>query len=163
MSMNPLIVAMASFIVAVSSGGSVPASAADGHAGYYYPETLTSEAYTPKSERLPDVDRHRRIAFVNGLVAHMMTSPYPPQFAIFPKGTEAEKLIIVSLYDHAYNTLFRARGLLAMLTAVSRQTPFFKRLNAEDVFTFFDLLFLLGFEQITISDGEQFAHQVVFK
>ncbi len=71
-------------------------------------------------------------------------------------------LVIVSLYDNAFNTIFRARALLAQLTAVSRQTPYFKTTKVDDFFTFFDLLFLLGFTQLTISDGETFAYQVKF-
>lgn len=157
------VAAMVTLIVLLSSGMSTLVSAADRHAGYYYPEQQTSEEYEPRSKTLPDADRRKRIDFVNGLTAYMLASPYPPQFAVFAKGTEAEKLIIVSLCNRCYNTLFRARALLAILTALSRQTPFFQRLNVEDFFTFFDLLYLLGFEQLTISDGETFAHQVTFK
>jgi hypothetical protein len=32
-----------------------------------------------------------------------------------------------------------------------------------EVFTFFDLLKILGFDQITISDGDGFAHQVLLE
>lgn len=140
-----------------------PVFAADRHVGIYYPDPQTREEYIARAETLPNVDRHRRIDFVNGLTAHMLASPYPPQFAIFAKGTHAEKLIIVSLYDNSLNTIYRARALLAMLTAVSRQTPYFRKNGVDDSFAFYDLLVLLGFKRLTISDGEDFAYQVDFK
>ena len=136
--------------------------AEDRHAGYYYPDPMTHEEYKARSITLDDADRGKRINFVNELTAQMMASPYPPQFAIFAKGNDAEKLIIVSLYDNAYNTLFRARALLAMLTAITRRSAYFQETGVEEIFTFFDLLVLMGFERVTISDGKTFAHQVKF-
>ncbi len=93
----------------------------------------------------------------------MLGNPYPPQFAIFAKGSNAEKLIIVGLNDNTYNTIYRARALFAMLTAVARLTKLFQEYRVEELFTFFDLCKLLGFEQITITDGYEFAHQVLIK
>ena len=150
-------------LVAVLFDCGTPVFAADRHVGLYYPDPQTREEYKARAKTLPNVDRGRRIDFVNGLTAHMLASPYPPQFAVFAKGTHAQKLIIVSLYDNSFNTLYRARALLAMLTAVSRQTPYFKKHGVDSSFTFFDLLVLLGFKQLTISDGENFAYQVTFK
>ena len=150
-------------LVAATVNFGTPAFAADRHVGIYYPEPQTREEYKARAETLPDVDKGKRIDFVNGLTAHMLASPYPPQFAVFAKGTQAEKLIIVSLYDDSFNTLYRARALLAMLTAVSRQTPYFRKHGVDDSFTFYDLLVLLGFKRLTISDGENFAYQVAFR
>ena len=38
---------------------------------------------------------------------------YPPRYAIFDKGDEAEKLIIVGLDEHSFSTLYRVCGVLA--------------------------------------------------
>ncbi len=139
------------------------ALADDRHAGYYYPIPATSEIYTARSVTLPDSSRKRRILFVTELTNQMISSTYPPPVAIFAKGNEAEKLIITALYDDGYNTLYRMRGLLAMLSARARTTPIFRAYEVEDLFTFFDLLKLLGFEQLTVTDGDRFAHQIQFK
>jgi hypothetical protein len=85
---------------------------------------------------------------------------YAPTYAIFAKGDDAEKLIIVGLMDGQLDTVYRARALFATLTAVARTTPLFQDLPDADRMTFFDLLKLLGFEQVTITDGAGFAHQV---
>ena len=69
-------------------------------------------------------------------------------------------LIIVALSDGQLNTIYRARALLATFTAVARSTSFFQQHTQPDESTFLDLLKLLGFKQVTISDGRDFAHQV---
>ena len=130
---------------------------------YYYPAPASQETYAARTQTLADASRRHRIAFVTALTNQMLANSYPPPFAIFAKGDQAQKLIIVSLYDNAYNTLYRARGLFAMLTATSRTTAFFQQHAVQDVFTFFDLAKLLGFQQITITDGDRFAHQVLIE
>ena len=57
-------------------------------------------------------------------------------------------------------TLYRARGVLAQLTARARGTELFRKLAVEDFFTFFDLAWMLGFQRITVSDGLAYAHQI---
>ena len=132
----------------------------DRHAGYYYPKLNSQEVYTARAATLANASRKRRIVFVTELVNQMMSNPYPPPFAIYAKGSEAEKMIITGLYDNAYNTLYRMRGLLALLSARARGTPIFHEYQVEDLFTYLDLLKLLGFKQLTVTDGDQFAHQI---
>jgi hypothetical protein len=151
-------------LAAVLAMGAGPASADESrHVGYYYPQPQTVETYEARATTLPDASRSRRLAFVTALTNQMLSNPYPPQYAIFAKGSNAEKLIIVGLYDNSYNTIYRARALFAMLTAVARVTKLFQEYRVEELFTFFDLCKLLGFEQITITDGYEFAHQVLIK
>ena len=139
------------------------ATADDRHAGYYYPESVTTETYVARAKVLAETNRTRRIGFVVALTQALFNRPYPPQFSAFVKGDAAEKLIIVALEDGYINTLYRARALLAQMTSVARTTPLFAELGVEDEYVFFDMLRLLGFEQLTISDGESFAHQVQFE
>ena len=138
-----------------------PAVAADRHAGYYYPEPATSETYKARTLTLGEADRKMRIGFIVTLTNQMLSRPYPPGFAVFVKGAEAEKLIIVALRDDYLDTLYRARALFAMLTSVVRSSPFITEHGLQDFVTFFDLAKLMGFSQITISDGDAFAHQVI--
>ena len=144
-------------------GGAGAAAAEDRHAGYYYPPPQTVETYRARTETLKDSGRTRRIGFVVELTRQMLRRPYPPDYAVFAKGDDAEKLLIVALRDGVIDTLYRARALLAMLTAVARGTPLFAQLGGEEVLTFFDLMKILGFTQLTVSDGDGFAHQVVIE
>lgn len=143
--------------------GSTPALAQDRHEGYYYPEVETRETYTARAQTLPSADRAARIAFVTQLTISQSNSPYPPQYAIFAKGGEAQKLIITALDDEVFSSLYRARGVMAQMSAYARTTEFFQEYGVEDLFTFYDLLKLLGFEQLTITDGEGWAHQVIIE
>lgn len=156
-----VILAVAVVLLLITPWAGGQASAADRHAGYYYPKPQTREEYHARSKRLADAGRKERNSFVNGLTLQLISAPYPPQVAIFAKGEESDKIIIISLYDNGFNTLFRLRGLLAMLTAVSRQTPFFREHDENGHFTFFDLLYILGFKQLTITDGDKLAHQIM--
>ncbi len=135
----------------------------DRHAGYYYPAPSSREVYRARRGRTPEAGRPLRIGFVTGVSTMMGKRAYAPSYALFAKGGEAEKLIIVALQDGTLDTLFRARAVLADLTAFARTMPIFGEYGARDRYTFFDLAKILGFKQITLSDGRHFAHQVTIE
>lgn len=139
------------------------AAADDRHAGYYYPPPTSSEVYESQAVVLDDSDRRRRIGFTVELTERLLALPYAPDFAIFAKGDDAEKLIMVALRDGPADTIYRARALLAQMTAVARGSPLFAHYGVEDVFNFYDFCRMMGFTQLTISDGKTFAHQVVLR
>lgn len=155
-------IAMAAALGAVMSLAG-PASADDRHAGYYYPQPQSSEIYYPRATPLPEATRERRLGFVTGITTAQLRAPYPPTHVLYAKGSDAEKLVIVALKDGYIDTIYRARALLAAMTAQARATPIFTELEAESTYTFFDMAVLLGFKQITISDGQSFSHQVTFE
>lgn len=133
----------------------------DHHEGYYYPKPQTVEQYPSRVVTLGDSDEIRRQGFVIGMARQQLAAQYAPDYAIFTKGDHSQKLIIVGLRDGSLNTLYRARALFATLTLVARSTPFFQKNTQPEEATFFDLLKLLGFTQVTISDGRDFAHQII--
>ena len=47
-----------------------------------------------------------------------------------------------------------------MLTATARTTPVFAEIDTDLDYTFLDLLKILGFVQITVSDGRTYSHQI---
>ena len=158
--MHRSIVAVAALALFVLGG---TARAEDRHAGYYYPEPQTTEVFHSRAQTLPEANRGLRVGFVTGTTQQQFDRPYPPQVAVFAKGERAEKLIIVALVDGRVDTLYRARAIFANMTAAARQLPAFAQMGVQDTFTFFDLAKLLGFKQITISDGRAFAHQVMIE
>ncbi|MEQ8440946.1 MAG: hypothetical protein RIM33_10040 [Alphaproteobacteria bacterium] len=131
------------------------------HEGYYYPTPQTEERYRPRVGVVVEADRRTRIAFTTGLSGQMLSAPSPPRFAIFAKGSQAEKLIIVALSDGTFNTLYRIRALLAMLTAYSRSSPAFTQHPNPENLTFLDLIALIGFEQVVVTDGRELAHRII--
>jgi hypothetical protein len=103
--------------MALVLGAVVPAvSAEDRHAGYYYPPPMSEEVYKARARTLPEANRSMRIRFVTGVTQQLQTRPFPPTAAMFAKGAEAEKLIIVALEDGRIDTIYRARALFANLT-----------------------------------------------
>lgn len=132
----------------------------DRHEGYYYPSPVTSETYESRAQVMPEASRATRLGFVTGLTQQLLSRPYPPGYVIYAKGADAEKMIIVSVGANGFQTLYQARALLAELTAVARSTSLLQELSVEDIFTYFDLARLLGFRQITISNGVDFSHQI---
>lgn len=132
----------------------------DRRAGYYYPEPKSSEVYVARATMLQQASRTLRIGFLTGLTNKQLAAPYPPQFAVFAKGDDADRMIIVALADGQFSTLYRARALLAQLTAMMRGTDLFRQMGVDDFFTFFDMAKMFGFKEIVISDGENFAHRI---
>ena len=131
------------------------------HEGYYYPKPQTVEHFVSAAITLPESNQTRRQAFVIGMTQKLLDGQYAPGFAIFAKGNQSEKLIIVGMIDGQLNTIYRARALLAELTSVARATTFFQQNTPPEASNFFDFMKLLGFHQITITDGREFAHQVI--
>ena len=136
-----------------------PASADDRHTGYYYPEH-TTEVYRARAANQPEAGRKQRLAFVTAVTVSRLDRPYPPDTVMFAKGDDSDKLIIIGLGEGRLDTLYRARAHLAQLTASARVLPIFKDFAVEDFFTFLDLCKMLGFKQVTVSDGREFAHQI---
>ena len=133
------------------------------HTGYYYPKPEVVESYGPRAETLPEASRSLRIAFITGMTNAQLSKPVRPGVAIFAKGAEAQKLIVVALEEGYLDTIFRARAFFAMMTAIARTLPIFEQHGVEEWFTFFDLCKMLGFELITFTDGDDFAYQVELK
>ncbi|WP_417687718.1 hypothetical protein [Roseibium sp.] len=134
--------------------------ATDLHAGYYYPQPQSQEVYVSDVPLAPDASESSRAAFVVGLAAQQAQQAYQPGYHLFAKGEQLEKMIIVASGEGRYDTLFRMRALLASLTSMARATPLFAQVNEPHEYNFLDFCRLMGFEQLTVSDGKTFAHQI---
>ena len=137
-----------------------PARADDRHAGYYYPTPQTSELFSSYFEPLAGTSKRSRIGFTVGLNAEQKKRSYAPPYHIFAKGSHAQKMIIVATGPGQYNTIYRLRALLASLSADARISPLFRELENPEDATFLDLARMVGFEIVTITDGDTIAHQI---
>ncbi len=140
-----------------------PAVSAAEREGYYYPPVTSEEAFSRSLGDTPPANRDVRTNFITEVTKAQLAAPETPRFAIFAKGSGAEHMIIMALDDEVFRTLFRARAVLAQLTANARTTAFFQDNNLQFVATWFDLAKLLGFEDIVISNGETWSHKVVLE
>ena len=143
-----------------------PAAAAtsseDRYVGYYYPKPST-ESFESTLQTIAGVDRAQRVQFVTVISQGTLQSAYRVPYAVFVKGEKADKLIVVGLQHGELDTVYRQRALLANMTTMARLSPFFQEHTVAEDATFFDLLKILGFTTVTITDGEKAAHQVIIK
>lgn len=135
----------------------------DRRADYYYPPITSTERFRRVMTAPPRSDRSDRIGFVDALTRGQIAAAYAPRFAVFAKGDEAEHLIVVALADGVFDTLFRARAVMAQLSVPVRATQFFAAQGLDDRATFYDMLRMIGFETLTISDGRTWSHRVAFR
>jgi hypothetical protein len=139
------------------------APADDKYVGYYYPKPNSTEVYESAMKTIDGVDRAQRIQFVTVVSQGTIQSAYRVPYAVFAKGEKADRLIIVGLAPQEFGTIYRMRALLANMTTMSRLSPFFQERTVAEEATFFDLLKLLGFTSVTITDGDKLTHQVTIK
>ena len=154
---------------ALAQQATKPAAAApaakteDKYIGYYYPKPTSTEVFESQLQTLPNMDRAQRIQFTTVVSQGTIQSAYRVPYAVFAKGEKADKMIIVGMQGGELNTVYRMRALLANMTTMSRLSPFFQERTVAEDATFFDLLKLLGFRELTITDGEKTTHQVTIK
>ena len=135
----------------------------DRYIGYYYPKPTSTEVFESQMQTIATMDRPQRIQFVTVVSQGTIQAAYRVPYAVFAKGDKADKMIIVGMQAGELNTVYRMRALLANMTTMSRLSPFFQEKTVAEDATFFDLLKLLGFTSVTITDGEKTTHQVTIK
>ena len=135
----------------------------DRYIGYYYPKPTSTETFESQMQTIAGVDRAQRIQFTTVVSQGTIQSAYRGPYAVFAKGEKADRMIIVGMQQGELNTIYRMRALLANMTTMSRLSPFFQERTVAEDATFFDLLKLLGFRELTITDGEKVTHQVTIK
>jgi len=136
------------------------AFAQDRHAGYYFPAPVSTETYGSRAETVHDASRAIRLKFITGFSREQLARPYAPPYALFAQGADGEKLLLIGTGANSFRNIYQARAVLAQMTAVARGTPLFKDLQVEEIFTFLDLAKMMGFTQLTVSDGKSFAHRI---
>lgn len=138
-------------------------AAQDRYVGYYYPEVTSEETFDRVVRASQGAGKSVRIDFVNVLTAAQLDAPESPRFVFFAKGESAGTLILVGLDDEVFSTLYRARAIMAQMTVAVRQGGFFQQEELQYVATFYDLLQLMQFDELVISDGHTWAHKVTFQ
>ena len=151
-------------LLALAAAFASPAAAQDGdeRAGYYYPLTTSTEVFSRTLAPTPDANRAVRIGFVTQVTQQQLQAPATPRYVMFAKGGDADEMIIIALDDQLFASLFRARAVMAQLSAPARQTAFFIEKQLAEIATFYDMLKIMGFKSLTLSDGISWTHRVEF-
>lgn len=130
--------------------------------GYYYPEITSEETFDRVIRNGGESSKAVRVDFINRVTLAQLKSDESPRFVFFAKGDDSTTLILTALDDDVFSTIYRARSLMAQLTVSVRQSGFFKQEELQYVATFYDLLQLLQFNELVITDGETWTHRVNF-
>ncbi|WP_300031990.1 hypothetical protein [uncultured Roseobacter sp.] len=137
-------------------------AAEDRYVGYYYPEVTSEETFDRVIRATQGAGKAVRVDFVNVLTTAQLEAPESPRFVFFAKGSDADTLILTALDDDVFSTIYRARALMAQLTVSVRKGGFFRQEDLQYVATFYDLLQLMQFNELLITDGETWTHRVTF-
>lgn len=149
-------------VLALCAALPLPA-AADERGSYYYPPITSEEVFTRAMIPAPTASREIRTAFTTQVTAAQLAAPESPRFVIFAKGSEAQHMVMVALDDQIFRTLYRARAVLAQLTSNARRTDFFVNNGIASQATWLDLVKVMGFEDMVISDGATWSHRIILK
>lgn len=147
-------------LVAIMLAGA--AASDDRYVGYYYPKITSEEDFDRLVRNSQGAGKAVRVDFINIITTAQLEAPESPRFVFFAKGSESSTLILTALDDEVFDTLYRARAIMAQLTVSVRKGGFFREEELQYVATFYDLLQLMGFDQLIITDGENWAHRVNF-
>jgi hypothetical protein len=132
--------------------------------GYQYPPVISQESFRRRLiDGPPNDDPDLRERFVTMMTRAQLDAPETPRFSVFAKGGDSTRMIIIALDDEVFRTLYRARAVLAQLSVNLRTSPLFVERGLDTTATFFDMLQLLGFETLTVSDGADWSHRVTFE
>ncbi len=125
---------------------------------YYYRSPTVTETYAPSTSTLVDANERQRNRLVAGVVNALLARPHPLSFALFPIGEGATELVLVSRRDGQLDTPYRARAMLEVMNVLTRSSRFVSSLGLDDSVGFLDMLHMLGFTGVTISDGAGYTH-----
>jgi len=148
------------FLALALSLGASAVTAQDRYEGYYYPQVGSTEFFDRVLQVSPPASRELRIEFTTLLTLSQREAPYPPRYTAFAKGDAADTMIIVALDDSVFATLYRARAVMARTTASIRATEFFMAQGLQFDGTFYDMLQILQFNRLILTDGDTWAHEV---
>lgn len=140
-----------------------PLSAQDRYQGYYFPQITSQEVFDRVVRSGAGANKAVRIDFVNTLTNAQLESVLNPNYVFYTKGNDAGTLILTALDDEVFATIYRARAIMAQLTVSVRTGGFFVEEELQYVATFYDLLQLLEFDELIITDGKTWSHKVDFK
>jgi len=154
--------AIAIAFLITSTAVSVAQERVERYTGYYFPEVSSQEAFSRSIRSTHGAGKDVRIDFVNKLTVAQLSGTANPRFVFYAKGSDATTLILTGLDDDVFANIYRARAVLAQLTVSVRQSGFFKQQDLEYVATFLDLVQLLEFDELIITDGKGMTHQIDF-
>lgn len=127
--------------------------------GTYYPQISSVETPDIRFAQMAGVGPQERRFFTDQVNLAATTPGRTVPIVAQAVGENRETLVLIYLDAEGAMTPFLARAILARLTSVSRFAPAIAEMGVSSEFDIYNMAAVLGFEQIIVSDGRDFAHQ----
>jgi hypothetical protein len=128
-------------------------------AGRYYPQVSSTETPDIRFGKMTGIGPEERQFFTDQV--NLAASTPGRTFPIVAQavGENRETLVFLYLDAEGPMTPYLARAILARLTSVMRSAPAIAEMGLSGEFDIYNTAAVLGFAQIIVTDGRDFAHK----
>lgn len=144
--------------------GSTSESPTGREAGYTYPAPSGSEVVsTIVNDAVQVPPFEARVQFVSQLTQVLASRPYPPLALAMTEGDDHETIVFLDAGRLDVSTPYEARAIVAQMSSATRNSPLFAQYGVENYASIFDMFKLLGFAQVIITNGDDFAYSFLIE
>ncbi|MEM1390071.1 MAG: hypothetical protein AAGG45_03240 [Pseudomonadota bacterium] len=127
--------------------------------GYTYPAPVGFEVVpTIVVDEVAIPSFEARVQFVSQLTQMLTSRPYAPLALAMTEGNDHQTIVFMDAGRLNVSTAYQARAMVAQMSSATRNSPVFAQYGVENYASVFDLFKLLGFDQVVITDGDDFAY-----
>lgn len=128
-------------------------------AGKYYPQVSSSDTPEIRFGKMAGVGPVERQFFIDQLNLAASTPGRTFPIVVQAVGENRETLVFLYLDADGPMTPYLARAILARLTSLTRSAPAISEMGLSNEFDIYNTAAVLGFAQIIVTDGRDFAHK----
>jgi hypothetical protein len=128
-------------------------------AGTYYPQVSSHETPIIRFGKMAGIGPEERQFLTDQVNLAASTPGRTFPIVAHAVGENRETLVFLYLEVELPMTPYLARAILARLTSVMRSAPAVAELGLSGEFDIYNTAAVLGFAQIIVTDGRDFAHQ----
>lgn len=126
----------------------------------FFPDISITETNVATSIQVDPQSGLMRQDFADYINLKTADKPYPPQVSAQLLGENGEALLITAHNNNFISTKYRARAAMARFSSITRTMPVFVENGIGPYVDFVDMLHMVGFKALILSDGNDFSYQV---
>lgn len=136
-------------------------SGSDSGEGWFYPLPNHTECHVALTPPLPEVGPGHRLRFVDQL--NIAASENRKGGVAQAVDANRSTIVFTMLGETTIESDYQARAVLAEMTTVARQAPILVESGFSPLFEAPDFVALLGFKRLIVSNGIDYAYQIVIE
>ncbi len=126
----------------------------------YFPKPSVTRTVIAQSGLIQEASPLNRQNLADFMNVEISNRPYPPHMSVQVLGVKGEALLITAHQNDFINSTYRAEAAMARFSSLTRTMPVFVQSGIGPYVNFTDMLAMLGFKALILSDGVAFAYQV---